>query len=78
MSESKTMTEPGLSERLGSRALLQGMLCGMITRYLTEDARPIRIDDVTQERDVHGDYLPYFVVEMGSGARLKVSVDVVG
>lgn len=72
------MSTQELHERLESRALVQGMLVGLLQRYLGEEDLMILVKDVEQERDTHGNYLPYFTITMGSGARLKVSVDVVG
>lgn len=60
-----------------ARALVQGTLVGLLQRYCIENKEAgILVELIEQDRDQYGNYLPFFTVEMESGARLKVSVDV--
>lgn len=52
------------------RALVQGMLAGSMMT-----AHHLKVAEVEMPKDEDGVYEPYFVVEMASGIRVRVSVD---
>jgi hypothetical protein len=60
------------------RSLLQGMM--VATAALNKPSPPlsslVKIRDVEQERDEFGDYLPYYVIVLQSGTRIRVTLEV--
>lgn len=59
-----------------SRAILQGAMAALVSKHLITSDSPIKVDAVYQDKDEDGDYYPYFTVEMGSGAMIRVSLEV--
>lgn len=62
---------------LAVRAILQGAM--MMGAGLDRPTPPlkslVRIRDVEQEKDQHGDYLPYYTIVTASGHRIRVTLE---
>ena len=56
-------------------ALIQGTLIGLLQRYLMENAERVIAIEQVEQPVVDGLYQPYFVIHMGSGKKIKVSVE---
>jgi hypothetical protein len=62
---------------LAVRAILQGAM--MMSAGLDGPTPPlkslVKIRDVEQDRDRHGDYLPYYTIVTASGHRIRVTLE---
>ena len=64
--------EDRVADGMTIRALVQGMLLGQM---MDTGKQIIKIAQIRQETDEHGNYLPFFVVETEAGHRILVSVE---
>ena len=59
-----------------SRALLQGTFMGIVMKEAKGGTLgACRIQDLDQDVDEHGNYLPYFTIITGAGHRVRVTFE---